>query len=1059
MAITWIYGAIINIAGSILINLGTNIMKLGHNKRAFMDGKDADKPSIVKFKEWKIGIGIYVVGNLLNFGSFAFAAQSLLSALGSVQFVANVVFASLVLKEPVTLTVLLATACIVGGCILLVIFGSHESTTYDVEQQIELYNEPLYITYLVMAFVFAFGSYVAYMQGKNVASINLNLNLVSVSSRECIKEGIRQPKFLPGTRMKSFWIQIMPVAYSIYSGLIGTQSVVFSKSLSMLLRLSFNGDNQMKSWFTYVMLLCFLITAFFFMSRLNQGLGMFPAMLIVPLMQICWTLFSIISGMLFWQEYKVFTTLMAVMFTIGVLIVFVGVYLLTLNAKIQYEKEDEALRQLQETELLEAQALDPGDPDNCSVVGSEHNPNQSMRHSIVGSPDGFGPYPRSPSNLNSTLLKEHSNPIYDPNPQNDDPNKPRKGDVFDTLIFTSLASTIGGTRAHLNASLQRNAQRIRASEGGENAVESTLTPNALNGTNSSRPVLNSSIRSGTNPNETPSPLNASNVSNGDKSSLMETFKRSFRSMQKRITNDFSVVDTDTNRSITAAAGRLPASPDSQGGHDHIASSLPQSRFYDNKPTLGKLSTIKEVSSSVNMRSVLAPVDRIDEGEEERDSRQPSKEGSSSSQIGDKQLPSNGVSASNSADRLLDTQPATADTDLASSLNSTKRRRMKALDAESEDERPTVLSTASTEPAGVASIGRGPDRSKTSRQNSGDDLERPISRISPKLSSRNSPWQPSTYQSKAASLSTTNGSYGGGTGPDGSLSNSTTHSSSHTSNTGGGMGGGGRGPDVYAPILVDIKRSPMYNSQDLFRPTSRQLSGGMDWAGGEANPNNRASPGWPVYAQGGGLPTEGGIGSFLNAVPSLAQAHSSSLAVRREHAQLRAGDYSGAGYMSNSIEGMALPVGASSTYVPRPYSGSPTGGQNPGGYTSPRMYSQMLDHPLTGGGVGGGGGVFGSGGVRGSVASSGSGSGMSYANVRGSVGSSGERSGLPHQQRPVPLQPVGGYFTQPQPVRYQSPQGRSGGGGGLSVSRAWNQPGSNGSSGNSQNPSPLRYQRY
>eukprot|EP00798_Chlamydomonas_sp_ICE-L_P030889 gene30889-35936_t len=276
-------------------------------------------------------------------------------------------------------------------------------------------------------------------------------------------------------------------------------------------------------------------------------------------------------------------------------------------------------------------------------------------------------------------------------------------------------------------------------------------------------------------------------------------------------------------------------------------------------------------------------------------------------------------------------------------------------------------------------------------------------------------------------------------------------------TRGGVGGGGRGPDVHVPILVDIKRNPMYNSQDQFRPTSRQPSGGMDWASGETTPYSRAGPGWPVYAQGGEPPTEGSTGDILNSVPSLQLACSSSLAVRRVHAQMRAGDYSGAGYVRNSIEGIALPVGTSSTYVPRPYTDSPTGSQKPASYASPHMYSQMLASPLTGEGVGGGGGGLGSGSVRGSVGSSGSGSGMSYANVRDSVGSFGERSGLSHHQRStsVPLQP-GGCFTQPQPVRYQSPQGWPGGGGEQSVSRAWNQPGSNG---NSRNPSRLQYQRY
>lgn len=47
---------------------------------------------------------------------------------------------------------------------------------------------------------------------------------------------------------------------------------------------------------------------------------MFPAMIIVPVMQISWTLFSIISGMLYFQEYLGFTPIKSVMFPIGVLV-------------------------------------------------------------------------------------------------------------------------------------------------------------------------------------------------------------------------------------------------------------------------------------------------------------------------------------------------------------------------------------------------------------------------------------------------------------------------------------------------------------------------------------------------------------------------------------------------------------------------------------------------------------------------------------------------------------------------------------------------------------------
>jgi hypothetical protein len=76
----------------------------------------ASKPRPARsFREWQAGIALFALGNVFNFVSFGFAAQSLLAALGSVQFVSNVVFARLVLKEAVTWRVLCATALIVTG--------------------------------------------------------------------------------------------------------------------------------------------------------------------------------------------------------------------------------------------------------------------------------------------------------------------------------------------------------------------------------------------------------------------------------------------------------------------------------------------------------------------------------------------------------------------------------------------------------------------------------------------------------------------------------------------------------------------------------------------------------------------------------------------------------------------------------------------------------------------------------------------------------------------------------------------------------------------------------
>ena len=51
-----------------------------------------------------------------------------------------------------------------------------------------------------------------------------------------------------------------------------------------------------------------------------QGLKEFPSIVIVPMMQISWTLFSVLSGGIYFKEYRTFTAGSGFMFTLGVLV-------------------------------------------------------------------------------------------------------------------------------------------------------------------------------------------------------------------------------------------------------------------------------------------------------------------------------------------------------------------------------------------------------------------------------------------------------------------------------------------------------------------------------------------------------------------------------------------------------------------------------------------------------------------------------------------------------------------------------------------------------------------
>ncbi|PHT57125.1 putative magnesium transporter NIPA8 [Capsicum baccatum] len=308
----WVVGAVINLFGSIAINFGTNLLKLGHDEREKhsvlgnegTNVKSTMKP-IIYFQKWRVGILFFAIGNCLNFISFGYAAQSLLAALGSIQFVSNIAFAYFVLNKTVTINVLVATAFIVLGNIFLVAFGNHQSPVYTPEQLAEKYSNMTFLLYC------------------------LTLVLV-VALHHSIYN-------------KPYWHMLLPFSYAVVSGAVGSCSVLFAKSLSNMLRLSMSSGYSLHSWFTYSMLLLFLSTAGFWMARLNEGLSFFDAILIVPMFQITWTFFSICTGFVYFQEYQVFDALRTTMFILGMISVFVGISLLAPDESKGGEVKDGSL--------------------------------------------------------------------------------------------------------------------------------------------------------------------------------------------------------------------------------------------------------------------------------------------------------------------------------------------------------------------------------------------------------------------------------------------------------------------------------------------------------------------------------------------------------------------------------------------------------------------------------------------------------------------------------------------------------------------------------------------
>ncbi|URE44977.1 hypothetical protein MUK42_14947 [Musa troglodytarum] len=325
----WIIGAFINIIGSITINFGTNLLKLGHDQREkhYMPSCDGTNSkvtvkSIIHFQTWRIGILLFVFGNCLNFVSFAYAAQSLLAALGSIQFVSNIAFAYFVLSKTVSVKVMVATTFIVFGNIFLVSFGNHQSPVYTPEELIAKYSSLVFLLYCLTLLLIVGVNQYFYRTGEAY---------LSVSDPES-----------PYRRT------LLPFSYATVSGAVGSCSVLFAKSLSNMLRLTMSSNYQFHTWFTYCMLLLFFSTAGFWMARLNEGLSLFDAILIVPMFQIAWTFFSICTGFVYFQEYQVFNALRITMFVVGMTFVFIGISLLAPDDSKGSDTKDSSLPSAQD---------------------------------------------------------------------------------------------------------------------------------------------------------------------------------------------------------------------------------------------------------------------------------------------------------------------------------------------------------------------------------------------------------------------------------------------------------------------------------------------------------------------------------------------------------------------------------------------------------------------------------------------------------------------------------------------------------------------------------------
>lgn len=308
----WWPGILLAIVGSVLNNVGTNVIKLAINARLRL--AVPERPRLSAMPQWMAGFFMFVVGTALSFGAYKFAAQSLLSGLGSVQFISQVCFSRFVLHEKVERQSYVGVMLICIGCTLLVIYGAHETKNYKPEELAALYGR---------------SEYVCYILGAGFLACAVSLAYSIVKQRIMREKGEGRFDIVHASVHQR---QVLAALYSVKSALFGSQAVVLAKSLSMLLIQALHPSpsysNPLYSYQTYFIVLGFAAAATFWVTRLNHGLRSFEAVYFIPMMQLCWIIFSTVAGGIYYEEFIGFGAKEYSAFAVGFLTVLVGVAML-----------------------------------------------------------------------------------------------------------------------------------------------------------------------------------------------------------------------------------------------------------------------------------------------------------------------------------------------------------------------------------------------------------------------------------------------------------------------------------------------------------------------------------------------------------------------------------------------------------------------------------------------------------------------------------------------------------------------------------------------------------
>lgn len=291
----WVAGFTISLVFSVLNSVGINLQKLSMTRNETAETKKGT------FKQplWVLGFSLVCLGSLLDFVAFGMAPQTLLAPLAALSLVWNMFIAPIFHKEKVTKQNIIATVIIFFGVTLTVIFAGHSTPSYELEDLIHLYQQPVMYAYIFLVVLFIGGLF--YFSRYIERTHNYEGGLYHI------------------------------ICYGGIAGTFGGQSVLLAKSTVELLKSAIwgqAGSYMFTQFASYLIIFGMAMCLGCQVHFLNGGLARFDALVVVPVYQSFWILTSVLGGIMYFEEYVNMTKTQMCMFTIGGIVTILGIVVL-----------------------------------------------------------------------------------------------------------------------------------------------------------------------------------------------------------------------------------------------------------------------------------------------------------------------------------------------------------------------------------------------------------------------------------------------------------------------------------------------------------------------------------------------------------------------------------------------------------------------------------------------------------------------------------------------------------------------------------------------------------